>query len=151
MPKGQSGGSSWNFPSEAIMRATIDGCAKGTQRVLLEAQIEVKKMLSMAGSGTKHPGLKYTSSAPGRPPAVQTGTLRRSWQTGIFKRFAQGTRLGWRLGSNIKYARRLEFGGGFIAPRPYLRPSLNAVAPRVEKIMKAYIRQALRTSIRTAK
>lgn len=147
MAKGSAGGSRWSFPSEAIVRAVIEGAALGTQRLILEAQIEVKKNLSRAGTGKKHPGLRYTSSAPGNPPAVQTGTLRRSWQTGTVRKVTAGTRIGWRLGSNLRYARRLEFGGGFIAPRPYLRPALKAIRPRVERVMKAYIGQAMNKAV----
>lgn len=147
MASGSSGGSRWSFPSETIVRSVIDGAARGTQRLILEAQVEVKKNLSRAGTGKKHPGLRYTSSAPGNPPAVQTGTLRRSWQTGTVRKVTAGTRLGWRLGSNLRYARRLEFGGGFIAPRPYLRPALNAIRPRVDRVMKAYIGQALKRAL----
>ena len=151
MASGRVGDSRWNFPSRAIVQAVIDGSAKGTQRLLIEAQIEIKKNLSRSGAGIKHPGLRYTSSAPGQSPAVQTGTLRRSWQTGIIRRYAQGTRTGWRLGSAVRYARRLEFGGGFILPRPYLRPALDMIRPRVEKTMNAYIAQAMRRVIPTAR
>lgn len=151
MASGSTGGSRWSLPTQTLVRAVIDGAARGTQRLILEAQIEVKNKLSKAGTGKKHRGLRYTSSAPGQPPAVQTGTLRRSWQTGTVRTVASGTRLGWRLGSNLRYARRLEFGGGFIAPRPYLRPAIDKIRPRVDRVMKAYIGQALRRAMGATK
>lgn len=147
MASGKSGNASWNFPTGVILNAIVDGASRGTQRLILEAQLEVKKKLSLGGTGRKHPGLRYTSSAPGQPPAAQTGTLRRSWQTGTARNVKTGNRIGWRLGSSIRYARRLEFGGGFILPRPYLRPALNAIRPRVARVMKIHIDQALRRAI----
>jgi hypothetical protein len=69
-------------------------------------------------------------SSPGQPPHVLMGGLRRSVTHKVFKAFGNIVAL---VGSNMKYARRLELG--FIGsdskgrmynqgPRPYLRPAV---------------------------
>ena len=72
----------------------------------------------------------HQASAPNQPPAPDTGTLRRSWQVGSsenrLERYADGMRLGILFGSSIHYARH-EFGYGRAAPRPYIRPTIDAI------------------------
>lgn len=92
---------------------------------------DVKEMLTVPGtfgprSGEEYPrqkGLKiHVASAAGEPPAVDTGTLRRSVVTvvegGSAGRFV-------RIGPSalVEYAEELEFGRPpKLKPRPYLRP-----------------------------
>ncbi len=93
---------------------------------------DVKEMLSVPGttgprSGEEYPrgkaGVKiHVASAPGEPPAVDTGTLRRSVvsviESGSAGRFV-------RIGPSalVEYAEELEFGRPpKLKPRPYLRP-----------------------------
>lgn len=73
----------------------------------------------------------HRASAPGQPPAVNTGALRNSWQVGAMS--PSKTTIGrlrvFRVGSASKYARRLEYGGSDsrginILPRPYIAPTL---------------------------
>jgi hypothetical protein len=141
---GPSGGASFNFDRRMIAEAIVTGCATGTLRGLIQLQSEIKTTLSQAGSGTKHPGLRYRSSAPGRPPAVQTGHLRRSWQTGQPKRLTAARRLGWSIGSNLRYAAALEFGTARIFSRPYLRPSIREISETLGQTMQNAIRIELR-------
>lgn len=65
-------------------------------------------------------GRIHVASAPGEPPALLTGDLwrrrggkNRRTQRGITVRFTSG----------VPYARRLEFGGGSIEPRPAWLPT----------------------------
>lgn len=140
---GKNGGATYNFDQAAFANAIVIGCQRAAMKALLMTQREIKEQLSKPGSGRKHPGLRYQSSAPGMPPAVQTGHLRRSWQAGQHKRIAQGRRVGWSVGSNVRYARRLEFGGGRIFARPYLRPSLRQISQSLQAVFSAEIRQQL--------
>ncbi len=96
---------------------------------ILEA--DVKRMLTVPGtfgprSGNEYPrqqGKKiHVASAKGEPPAVDTGTLRRSVvsvvETSPSGRFV-------RIGPSalVEYAEDLEYGRPpKLAPRPYLRP-----------------------------
>jgi len=141
---GPAGGASFNFDGKAIADALVTGCAQGTLIGLIQLQREIKATLSQAGTGTLWPGSRYRSSAPGRPPAVQTGHLRRSWQVGQPARVAAGRRLGWSIGSNVPYAKTLEFGSVRIFPRPYLRPAMRTIAKTLGLTVRAQINKALR-------
>lgn len=87
----------------------------------------------------------HKASAPGEPPAADTGDLRRSWQAGFRAprpvQSGQSRRIV--VGSNKRYARRLEFGGGAIAARPYLRPSCDIVRPDASAVVNRAVALAL--------
>ena len=91
-------------------------------------------------SGTRHgkvatvPGTSktYIQSAPGEPPAVMLGDLRRSIKVQME---AKRDRLIGYVGSELEKAPKLEFGSGALKPRPYLRPSFQKARQRVEEIM----------------
>lgn len=141
---GKGGGASFSFDAKAMNEALVMGCAKATLETLLLVQRDLRLTLSKPGTGKKYSGLRNRSSAPGRPPAAQTGFLRNSWQTGKPSRFASGRRIGWSLGSPVPYARMLEFGTSRIFPRPYLRPALRAIVPLVPKVFNAALSDALK-------
>jgi len=77
---------------------------------------KIKKSLTSKGSGIKWSGQSYPSSAPGEPPATQTGTLLRSITSETDK-----SKLIGRVGTNLEYGLALEIGTNNIKPRPYLR------------------------------
>ena len=104
----------------------------------------------------------HRASAAGQPPAVNTGRLRQSWAIGSLtkrveidasKTFGQGKtktgqdlatisyeytrdRMSFVYGSNLKYARALEYGTRRMRARPYVRPVLNALNKRALTIVK---------------
>lgn len=62
-------------------------------------------------------GRIHVASAPGEPPALLTGDLRRRRASRLGT--DNGTQdLRMEFGSSVPYARRLELGGGAIEPRP---------------------------------
>jgi hypothetical protein len=75
----------------------------------------------------------YRASAPGEPPAVMLGNLRKN--VNASKAVVDGNTVSAEVGVDgqiVPYARRLEFGGFstaangarvYVAPRPYLRPT----------------------------
>lgn len=75
---------------------------------------------------------KHQASAPGEPPAPDTGTLRRSWQIGHednrVEKYAEENwmKIGIRFGSALHYA-RIDGGYGRVKPRPYIEPTLRAI------------------------
>lgn len=83
----------------------------------------------------------HRASAPGEPPAPDTGTLRRS-------AFVERTGNGVRVGVAMAYARALEFGTTSagksrrttILPRPFMRPSRVAAEARMGQIFVATMR-----------
>lgn len=103
----------------------------------------------------------YTASSPGQAPASATGKLRQNINAEAPR--WSGDEIASRVGVDIRvvpYARRLEFGGlhvqardqvvrgidGFFmvkagtvirtAPRPYLRPTLDAERTTIERMMQ---------------
>lgn len=133
-----------NFDPKEIVGAIVRGVDLGTQRLVFQVQNKIKSSISGAGTGIFYPGNLRRSSSPGEPPAKQRGHLSRSWQSGRPSRLIQAPRVGWRVGSNLPYARFLEFGTGLIRARPYVRPALASVAPDAKRVIEAYIRDELR-------
>ena len=110
---------------------------KAAQRVAalaLEYHADLRETLSQPGRGVTRNG--HTASAPGDPPAVQTGTLRNSvqavqvdpltWEVGVAGKTKHPTS-GEAVG---KIALYLEFGTRTLAPRPFVRPTLDAFRAR---------------------
>ena len=98
----------------------------------------------------------HRASAAGQPPAVNTGRLRQSWAIGMVnasQKFGIGKtkttqdlsvltsevtpdRVSFVYGSNLKYARALEYGTRRMRARPYVRPVLNALNKRALTVVK---------------
>lgn len=102
----------------------------GLADVGIEVTNRVKRSLSQPGTGRLYgrPGVRgatavlHRASAPGRPPAVDTGRLRASytWRLGVDARgdFVE-------VGTNVIYAPFLEYGTRKMRARPHLRPAIN--------------------------
>lgn len=71
-------------------------------------------------------------SAPGEPPGIRTGTLRRSITHEVEK---TSTGIVGRVGTNVKYAPHLEFGTSKMAARPFIRPKFAENEKRIAKIL----------------
>lgn len=94
-----------------------------------------------------HPAGTPTPSAPGDPPALISGALRRSIKT---RRTKDGPNVfEGHVGPTIIYGRIQELGGrlghnprhgmwrrpAFLPPRPYLRPAAFNAAPKIRKLL----------------
>lgn len=83
----------------------------------------------------------HRASAPGDPPAPDTGTLRRS-------AFIERTETGVRVGVAMAYAAALEFGTTragrnrktVILPRPFMRPALAAVQSQLGSVFRTTLK-----------
>jgi hypothetical protein len=86
--------------------------------------------------------LTNRASAPGEPPAPDTGQLRNS----IHFEFVDENKV--RVGTHLKYAEALEFGtttagkshNVVILPRPFMRPGLAAARARMKAGIVAELR-----------
>lgn len=82
---------------------------------------------------------EHQASAPGEPPASDRGTLANSINIRILPTG------GVRVGSNLGYARWLEFGvddhpGGItIAPRPHARPAKEAAEEEMTEALRVLL------------
>jgi hypothetical protein len=110
----------------------------------------------------------HRASSPGQPPAVNTGRLRQSWaiagnadqkfrvraplgkkSESTTQEFAVLTydiapnRMWFTYGSNLKYARALEFGSRRrgLSQRPYVRPAVAAVGAQALRIVKLWVQR----------
>jgi hypothetical protein len=77
------------------------------------------KIYSNYSTGGRQTG--HIASAPGEPPASDTGMLLAS----INHKIMVENTVFARVGSDRKYAIYLELGTRFMAPRPFLRPALD--------------------------
>lgn len=71
-------------------------------------------------------------SRPGEPPKQVTSRLKQSIVTAVRR---TKDRIIGSVGTNVKYAKHLEFGTRHIAARPFLRPALKAKRDAVRKAL----------------
>lgn len=84
-------------------------------------------------AGTK--GASYTASAPGEPPAVRSGTLRRQWRPGVEGGSGGGgVSIRPTIYSDTPYAAYLEFGTRKMAARPFKDKIIEEAKPEIIKI-----------------
>lgn len=73
-------------------------------------------------------GRAYQASAPGEAPASRTGRLRQSFFATI-EPSKDGNSHNAIIRTSVLYADDLEYGTKRVAPRPYLRPVIEAMQP----------------------
>jgi HK97 gp10 family phage protein len=128
------------FNAKKIFNMQSKGVHSGLAFVAISLQKRIRKRLSRAGSGIQYPGNPARSSAPGQPPVAQSSLLRNSWVAGVKSKFRTRRKFGVRLaqgagfGEATKYAVFLEGGTKHMAPRPFLRPSVDQIRPRAVTI-----------------
>ncbi len=137
----------YTFDAKGYQEAMIRACYDAAIEVGMRLQGEIRKELSQPGTGRHHKswGLKYRSSAPGQPPAVQSGRLRNSWVSGSVP-VVKGNTISLPVLSKLKYAAILNFGGQTgkgrrtkIAARPYLEAPTGRVRDTAEAIYQRHI------------
>ena len=75
----------------------------------------------------------HQASAPGQPPATDTGQLVRSIQWNV--EGTEGEVVGV-IRASAPYAAMLEFGTSNIAPRPYMQPGLESQRRKIEEMFR---------------
>jgi HK97 gp10 family phage protein len=83
-----------------------------------------------------NPRRTHQASAPGQAPASDTGRLANS----IF--FDTRGPLTAVVGSNVVYALYLEYGTTRMAARPFFRPAVEAIRPKLQSRLEAAVRKA---------
>ncbi len=129
----------WN---QAEVTARIrQGALRG---VLIGGQLvhdtAVRKILSPPKTGRtyRRRGVTHVASAPGQPPASDTGRLAGSGSVVL-----HADALTARVNFATIYARALEIGTERMAPRPYARPSLVENRSAIEDAVAEQIRATL--------
>lgn len=106
--------------------------ADGVLRAGFEVQREAQRLLAL----TSHAPGTPTPSAPGQPPSLISGALRRSITVEPPIHSADGWSIS--VGPTIVYGRVQELGGGpsNLPPRPYMRPAWAILPDKIKNIME---------------
>jgi len=140
------------FDKDALMQRITEAAGKAAERTVLLYQKELKKELSQKGSGRtyrggrKGKGTRRTRSAPGQPPAVDTGELRRSVMTSpTYSQAASGGTkvVRWRVLGIKPYGFMLDQGTARIKPRPWIKSPKERVVKQVPNMFNRYMTAAL--------
>lgn len=125
---------SYSFRRDAIEKALFTAVQDSVAETAVTFQHNVRKQLSRSGSTVASGNVP---SASGTPPAVQTGMLRRSFQSAnspgaYFDRaqFANRLRPTIRVGTRMKYASIHEYGGVITAKGKLLTVPIHPDAKR---------------------
>lgn len=154
------------FDTSAIKSTVMAGVVKGLASTQVSASRLIRGTLSRPGMGTLYrigQGAKggrnlrargfHRASLPGYPPAVNTNRLRASWSVervwggggdSISAIYRQGSSAILRYGSNVPYAKLLEFGTRRMKKRPYLKPTMPKIADISIKLIAVQVKAALR-------
>jgi phage gpG-like protein len=134
------------------VKELIEALSKTAEAAELAALVIVKRgQVVVEGEAKKqfeysHPRGTKTPSSPGTPPAVITGTLRRSIKSDTPVPIGIGGAEG-KVYPTAIYARIQELGGqghrGNIPARPYMAPALEASRPQLQVIAVAEWRRIL--------
>jgi HK97 gp10 family phage protein len=87
-----------------------------------------------------NPKRTHQASAPGEAPATDLGGLAMS----ILVSVPLADRRAVELVADAPYAVHLEYGTRKMAARPFMRPAVEKVLPKAEKIVRAYVDAALK-------
>lgn len=130
----------WNGAAvlERVRKAAMRGVIRGTEDVRTEADSLMNESPRSGRVYTRR-GVSHKASAPGEPPAPDTGRLRQSLRTEYNRELLMGTAI-----ASTAYAQALEFGTSRIAPRPFMRPALANRKDEIEAGIADEIRNALR-------
>ena len=153
---------SHNFSAADIISANIEGIERGLKIAMIQLQTELRITLSKKGSGagyfggSKGKGSYRTRSAPGQPPAVDTGTLRNSVQskpqyiagTGMTSIVLTGLVAG--VNKDARIPRWLEYGTSRMKARPFIAPSLEAIRPSVAGTISDQMKRSIKRMKRRA-
>ena len=146
------GADEWAAAADAL----LERVRSATDRAVDDGLALIQKAAQTNLTHFTHPPGTPTPSAPGDPPALISGALRRSIKVRRTKH-GPGVYEG-RVGPSIVYGRIQELGGrlgqnprrgmwrspGFLPPRPYLRPAAFNAAPKVRKLLADAWARAMR-------
>lgn len=134
----------------AVMRAAGLGARSSLNLIGVGIVSEVKQEVSKQGRGVVYGRRRHRASAPGDPPAVDTGRYRASW-TYVIQGGPSGLVGGGApslfVGTPAKHGGFLEFGTRRMAPRPHLRPVIRRFEARIPAIVAVEVSKAQRGAV----
>lgn len=117
--------------------AVVTAASRGVRAGALIIEADAKQSIRQPGSGRVYG--RHRASAPGEPPASDTGRLLGSVETVLFD-----SGLVAEVGTGVEYGGHLEFGTVKMAPRPWLLPAFRRNIDRVRNIIASQVRRAVR-------
>lgn len=110
-------------------------CFKAANLVKNEAQRSILAGNKTGQTATRYnPKRTHTASAPGEPPASDTGFLANNITAEVVVRPL--TQVYGIVRSTAPYSAHLEFGTQKMAARPFLQPALNKNARKIQRIFE---------------
>lgn len=123
----------------ARLHEIVGKVEQATPEAMMRAGFEVQREAQRLLSLSSHPPGTPTPSAPGQPPSMISGALRRS----ITVEPPEHTAEGWRIsvGPTIVYGRIQELGGqagngSTLPPRPYMAPAYLILPDKIKDIFQ---------------
>lgn len=98
-------------------------------------------VLGQNGHGRRYTrsNVTHTASAPGEPPAPNSGNLRQRWRRQVIGQpLDGGMKITMRMKSEMPYSEHLERGTSKIAPRPYKERIIDQAMPEIDRIFGAH-------------
>lgn len=121
----------------AVRQAAMRGVVRGTESVRNEA---ITLILNSPKTGRvyRRRGVEHQASAPGEPPASDTGRLVGSIRTSYSESELAGT-----VTASTDYAAHLEYGTQRMEPRPFMRPALASRRDAIERDIQREVARAV--------
>lgn len=141
--------------SDAFLRRLTDAVDKPGGGLDAATQFLSAKMReSMPGAGAARidtpSGPRFIASSPGQPPGIRSvtstgprGGKRRSEFLRLKLVNARVGDLRWASGTNVSYAKHLEFGTATMAARPFMRPALRNNEAAIGRVFNARVRRIM--------
>ena len=123
--------------TEAVRQAALRGVIKGAN-IVRDEILRLIQQTPHTGLVYRRRGITHQASAPGEPPASDTGNLVQNITIEVDARNLKAT-----ITSNAEYADALEFGTSKMEPRPYMRVGLENKADEVRAAVEDEIRLEL--------
>lgn len=121
----------------AVRRGAMHGIVVGTELVRGE-MLRLIMQTEKSGRIYRRGGVEHQASAPGEPPASDTGGLVSSINT-----VYDTQRLSGRVRVGAAHGPHLEFGTSKMEPRPFARPALVNTRERVEQAVNGEVQREL--------
>ena len=134
-----------------VAARVTEASGEAVDDVLEQIGREAGRLLSLGS----HPRGTPTGSAPGSPPWLISGRLSRSI-TVVKATAASGGKWSGKVGpTRVVYARIQEVGGwagrhhrSFLPPRPYMKPAVRLVKPKIRDTFVVRYHRAVREALR---